>query len=182
MSDSYIILHCAIAGEHYVLVNVYNRLFELRNYCQKGLDWFNNLWTAVQWFPTHRILIGGDFNFQLDEVDKPSLRQKLGCEIFMEFLHETELTDCWSVLHLMERHYTFYHNLKRVLGGSHLDYFLVSPLLLSYLSSCSIGTHYQSDHCPVEVKFWRSRNPQGTGIFRFPDYLLIYSLTVVIVR
>ena len=172
VSDSYLILHCDIASEEYVLVNVYNRPFALCNFQQNCLDWFNKLWTDVQWFPTHRILMGGDFNLQLDADDKSFFRLRIGCEIFTDFLQETELSDCWSILHPKERQYTFYHKLKGVLGSSRLDYFLVSPLLLNYLSSCSIGSHYQSDHCPVEVTLWRGPNPRGKGIFRFPDHLL----------
>ena len=125
---SYIIVNCIIAGEEYVLVNVYNVLFGKRNYRQMLLEWFNKLWTDVQKFPAHRILLGGDFNLQLDAVDNPHSVQKVGSEIFSEFLQETELGDCWSVLHPTDRRFTFYHNLKQVLSGSHLDYVLVSPL------------------------------------------------------
>ena len=169
---SYIIVNCIIAGEEFVLVNVYNTLFGKCNYRQMLLEWFNNLWTDVQKFPAHRILLGGDFNLQLDAVNNLNNVQKVGSEIFSEFLQETDLGDCWSILHPTDRRFTFYHTLKQVLRGSRLDYVLVSPLLLNYLYSCSIGTCYQSDHCSVEAVFWMNRNPRGLGVFRFPDYLL----------
>ena len=173
VSPSYIIVHCMIAGQDYVLANVYNMLYCGCNYCQLLLfDWFNRLWTDVQKFPMHRILLGGDFNLQLDGIDNLHRTPKVGCEIFTEFLQETELGDCWSVLHPTERRFTFYYNLKNVFGGSHLDYVLVSPLLLNTLFSCSIGVCFQSDHCSVEATFWLNRNPKGPGVFRFPDYLL----------
>ena len=146
---SYIAINCIIAGQEYVLVNVRNTLFGQCNYRWSLLDWFNKLWFDVQKFPNHRILLGGDFNVQLDAANSPSSAQRVGCKIFSAFLQETELGDCWSVLHSTDHRFTFYHNLSHALGGLRLDYVLVSPLLLNYLFSCSIGICHLSDHCPV---------------------------------
>ena len=112
---SYIVVNCIIADQEYVLVNVYNTLFANCNYRRLLLDWFNKLWLDVQKFPTHRILLGGDFNLQLDAANSPHSVQRVGCEIFSAFLQETELGDCWSVLHPTDHRLTFYHNLKHVL-------------------------------------------------------------------
>ena len=65
-SKSYLIVHCVIDGETYTLVNVHNTNFGRAAHDRRLIDWFTCLWNDVQKFPTHRILIGGDFNCHLD--------------------------------------------------------------------------------------------------------------------
>ena len=58
------------------------------------------------------------------------------------------------------------------MSGSHLDFFLASPLLVNYLTSSEIELAFQSDHSPVSTLFLLHRNPKGKGMFRFPEFLV----------
>ena len=169
---SYLVVYCSIAGEEYVIVNVYNKPISRKSYRQKLVKWFNMIWLDVQHFPTHKILIGGDFNIQLESPSKDHLQVE-GQKILQAFLSETELTDCWSVLHPSDIRHTFYtKNRHHRFIGSTLDYLFLSPLLANYLHSSSVGLQFQSDHCPLEATFLLNRNPRGPGVFCFPGYLL----------
>ena len=129
------------------------------------------MWGSIQRFPCFRILLGGDFNLHLELRNNASI-QKVGHDIFSAFVEETDLTDCWKVLHPTDNRFTFYRKLHGEFLGSRIDYFFASPLLLNYLHDTTIGLRFQSDHCPVEVTFLLNRNPQGPAAFRFPDSML----------
>ena len=165
-------VHCSIAGEECVIVNVYNKPTGTKDHCLKLVNWLHQTWQDAQRFPGHKILLGGDFNLQL-HLSNNSYWNIQGQKIFREFLSETELTDCWSVLHPDELQHTFYAKTKKhCFVGSTLDYLFFSPLLANYLYSSSVGLQFQSDHCPLEATFLLNRNPRGPGVFRFPGYLL----------
>ena len=170
VTSSYIILHCSIATEDYVLVNVYYKPSP-RHARESLLNWLNTLWKQVQKFSTHKILLGGDFNIRCEFSDKQYNQAEAG-KLLLQFLLETELTDCWSLLHPEMIRYTYHGPHRSAPVASRIDYFFVAPLLLNYLHSCEIGVRYQSDHCPIAVHFLMHRNARGPGIFRFPNYLL----------
>ena len=130
----------------------------LKHHREIMLNWFNTLWQNVQKFPTHKTLLGGDFNIQC-ESNHYTYKQMEAGSILLQFLSETELTDCWSVLHPDTIRYTYY-GLSRynAVVASRIDYFFASPLSVSYLHSCEIGIWYQSDHCPLEVNLLMHRN------------------------
>ena len=62
MTVDYMLIHCQIVREEYVLVNLHNRTFCQPNYQQKLTEWFHKFWDAVQQFPCHHILLAGNFN------------------------------------------------------------------------------------------------------------------------
>ena len=64
--ETYLLLHCSLYNEDYVLVNIHNTLFHCKGYKQRFLDWLHQVWSTVQQFPSHRVLLGGDFNARLD--------------------------------------------------------------------------------------------------------------------
>ena len=166
-SESFLLIHCTIDGEDYVLVNLRNPLLKPQ---KKFSSWLFDLWTAVSKFPTHKILLGGDFNALLDENDSRP-RTLPYSRVFNQFLEESDLTDCWRVFHPTDVRYTYYYKNGSHYKGSRLDYFLVSPLLLNYLSSTSIGIKHLSDHAPIYVSFYLQRNVKGPRLFRFPNFL-----------
>ena len=171
----YMLVHCEIAREEYVLVNIHNRHFGTSKYQQKLIDWFHKIWGAVQQFPCHRILMAGDFNLRLDpELSgvSASYHHKQGTDILQTFIEETDLTDCWRLCHPNDIRYTYHTKRKSWVGGSCLDFFLASPLLVNYLISSDIELAFQSDHSPVSASFLLYRNPRGKGIFRFPNFLV----------
>ena len=168
---NYIILHCTIADEEYVLVNVHNRYFTCKNRRQKIVRLLSQMWDTVQKFNCHRILIGGDFNLSLDcTVD--GTQRSLVDQILIDFLEDTDLVDSWRLFHPSTLRNTWHgHSFSRP-TGSRIDYIFVSPLLANYLHASDIGLSFQSDHSPVTSNFLLHRNPKGKGLFRFPNYLI----------
>ena len=168
----YILLHCTIADEDYVFVNVHNRIPISKRYRYKITQWLDNIWENVQNYPTPRILLGGDFNLCIDD-DGSVLSKIPASKILREFISETEMIDCWRLLNPDSVRYTR-HGIARNKQhtGSCIDYLFVSPLLVNYLDTADIGLAYQSDHSPVNISFLMNRNPKGKGLFRFPDFLV----------
>ena len=177
MTDSYIIIHCTIDSEEYIFVNVYNRIFPTRTKKYKNdiVQFLQCLWAAISQFNCPHILIGGDFNIKLDDFVAPSTPHSTpptGQTFLQDFLNDTDMTDCWRLLHPTISRHTFYYKFKGSTLGSHLDYFFASPLLVNYLHEADIGTSFQSDHSPIHISFFLHHNEKGKGLFRFPDHLI----------
>ena len=170
----YMLVHCQIAKEEYVLVNIHNHMFNVSHYHEKITEWFHKIWDAVKQFPCHRILLAGDFNIGLDPLPSGcpvTYHSRTGTTFLQMFLEETELTDCWRLFHPNDNRNTCYQKFKSSITGSRIDFVFVSPLLLNYLVSSEIELAFQSDHCPVSALFLLNRNKKGRGVFRFPDFL-----------
>ena len=177
ITDSYVIIHCTIESEEYVFANVYNRIFSntTKKYKTDIVQFLQRLWEAISQFNCPRILIGGDFNIKLDDLAMPSTPSPTpppGQAFLRDFLNDTDMTDCWRLLHPTISRHTFYYKIKGSILGSHLDYFFASLLLVNYLHKADIGTSFQSDHSPIYISFFLHCNEKGKGLFRFPDYLI----------
>ena len=177
ITDSYVIIHCIIDSEEYVFANVYNCTFSNagKKYKVAIVQFLQCLWDTISQFNCPQVLLGGDFNIKLDDIpmsSTPSPTPPPGQAFLRDFLNDTDMTDCWRLLHPTISHHTFYYKIKGSILGSRLDYFFASPLLVNYLHEADIGTSFQSDHSPIYVSFFLHCNDKGKGLFRFPDYLI----------
>ena len=161
----FIIVHCSILNEEYVLANVYRKP-------QMPLaDFLQRLWHRMTKLDAFRIIIGGDFNEVVDrELDaQASLpRSKSDVLYFNKFLEDTGLSDVWRAYNPETRRYSCFAGKTSV---SRIDRFLVSDVAFNYCINADIGVSYRSDHAPILLEILLNRNQKGKGLFRFPDYL-----------
>ena len=165
----FILTHCKIREEEYVLVNVYIRGKRQSTILLAKLQ---RLWNCVLKYPAAKVILGGDFNQVLDcKLDTLSghLAREPCAQIFSDFTEQAGLSDAWRALHPDERRYTW--SRRTPCYASRLDYFLLSDLAFNYCWDVQIGTSYLSDHAPVTMELFLNRNDRGKGLFRFPDFL-----------
>ena len=94
---TYIILHCTIEGEDYAFINVYNHVLKGQQQKPHTIKWLSDIWNNVQKCPTHRVLMGGDFNLSVDY--NPSSVSKLpASDILRQFLEDSDMVDCFRLL------------------------------------------------------------------------------------
>ena len=165
----FILTHCKIREEEYVLVNVYLRTQRTRTLLLAELQ---HLWNCVLKYPAAKVILGGDFNqildCRLDTLSGNSAREPCA-QTFSDFAEQAGLSDAWCALHPDERRYTW--SRRSPCSASRLDYFLLSDLAFNYCWDVQIGTSYLSDHAPLTMELFLNRNDRGKGLFRFPDFL-----------
>ena len=114
----------------------------------------------LQYFKCDNVILQGDFNIDFDRYEG-----KKGSSIALEqFLGKWDLQDAWRIQNPMSDRRTCHssHGISR-----HLDYCFISLNFMCYLSSCSIGNSYCSDHSPVVSKF-QFNTEGGKRQFIFP--------------
>ena len=92
------------------------------------------------------VILQGDFNIDVDR----SLGKKSLLFALEQFLEKWELQDAWHIQNPSSDRRTCH-----VLHGSsrRIDYCFVSLNFMCFLSSCSIGNAYCSDHSPIMSEF-----------------------------
>ena len=133
---------------------------------------------AAQGFDNTRLVLGGDFNAVLDPIldchysanyyRQPSV---LRGDKLNGILDHMDLTDVWRTLHPEERRFTF-HSGTTNRAMSQLDYFFVSPDMLTSVLDSIIGIAYRSDHSPTYLQFSLQDNQPGRGLWRLPNFVL----------
>ena len=165
----FILTHCKIGDEEYVLVNVYFRL--CRQFTQL-LTELQHLWKCVLKYPAAKVVLGGDFNQVMDcmmDTLAGKTNREPSAQVFADFVEQVGLSDVWRAFHPDERRYTWHR--RSPCYSSHLDYFLLSDLAFNYCWDAQIGSSYLSDHAPITLELLLNRNDRGKGLFRFTDFL-----------
>ena len=130
------------------------------------------------------LLVGGDLNCVLDELDciyppgaaGPSVNTRLAGGLELEaVMQELQLHDVWREQHPTERAYT--HWSASANSGGRLDRWLASTSFLDVFSvACHIlpSSSIRSDHLPVTLEFSCNAPalPRGKGLQTFPLLLL----------
>ena len=89
----------------------------------------------MSFFAFHSIVIAGDFNCYEFQTDKTGAN--LLCAKYLTYFQSTfNFIDAWHRLNPRSRQCTWFNSNFSI--GSHLDKFLVSKSLLSFVSNCEI--------------------------------------------
>ena len=124
----------------------------------------------MSFFAFHSIVIAGDFNCYEFQTDKTGAN--LLCAKYLTYFRSTfNFIDAWHRLNPRSRQCTWFNSDFSI--GSHLDKFLVSKSLLSFVSNCEIKSFCLSDH---DIVFLTLRlddlRPRGSGLWKFNNSLL----------
>jgi exonuclease III len=121
------------------------------------------------------IIIGGDLNTCLDQLDKygtykgeTSFAKRL--KLIMD---DTNLVDIWRILNPETRRYTWRMCKNNKLQQSRLDYFLISGNLMYGVEECEIKNSLYSDHNPIQLRLTCPNvSPKGRGLWKLNVSLL----------
>ena len=125
-------------------------------------------------FSKNEILMGGDFNVILNDLDKLNglpHKNKLARQEILNYIKSLNLIDAYRELHPDVKKFTRFQ--INPLIASRLDYFLVSKNLYFQVKECDIVPSLKSDHKIVTLLVHHNSSPRGRGYWKFNNNLLL---------
>lgn len=158
----YIIMQMPWGDEPITLINVYAPTSNDHS-GQSAL--LNNLYTVLNNMEVHNIIIGGDFNTQLDMLQSANEGFSRELDVLLE---EYNLVDIWRRKNPTNTRGTFHRNSY----SSRLDYLFAPEFLLPSISSVTILPEPLSDHSRVAMVVNAQKITRGPGFWHFDNTLL----------
>ena len=142
LTGRYIIVHLTINKEHVILVNIYGPNND-------NCIFYDNLFSDLEDFVEHPLVIGGDFNLCLSELDKQGGRSyffshRQSRKVLIEYMDKFEIVDIWRNLNPTLKEYTWRQRAIEV--SCRLDFFLTSFSIANLVQKVEIlsGFSYRS--------------------------------------
>lgn len=120
------------------------------------------------------IIIGGDFNVHLENIDKKgaNIGIKKSKQNIQQIMNNYNLIDIWREKHKSTKQYTWENATIGVM--TRLDYYLISRTLQSEVDTCVITESILTDHRMVILSLkTNSKSTRGPGFWKFNNSLLI---------
>lgn len=139
----------------YVIVtgSLFNTPLVLANIYAPNINdpqFFVNFFSTLPSVNSHHLVIGGDLNCCLHNLDTTSNRTSANykvAEVINTFLRDYGISDIWRTLNPNARGYSFFSPVHYTF--SRIDYFLVDSKLLPTIQSCTYHARVISDHSPL---------------------------------
>lgn len=125
----------------------------------------NNIHSVLDSLEVNNIIMGGDFNTQLDSSTTTRDVYPKALEALLE---EYSLVDVWRRKNPSSKRGTFH----RGSYSSRLDYIFAQECFLPSISSIAISPESLSDHCRVIMEVDAPKITRGPGFWRFDNTLL----------
>ena len=167
----YIILDGTFADNHIVLVNIY-----APNDVNQQVSFFKELENRLQEYSEETIIIGGDFNCTLSELDKkggnPNSRKLPVVREIDKLCNLYDLNDIWRQRNPNETQFTWRNKSFKI--QCRLDYFLISKKLNDLTDKCKILYAPETDHSAIllHIKSVELKQEKGPGFWKFNQSLL----------
>ena len=154
-------------GATYLVVNFYGDPdldVNARNTINRLYNSVENLRNRYQ---VDQIIVGGDFNFVLDDVDTKSTSRKPQAEARWEtIMQEWELYDVAQVLHDVPEH-TYYRHRREDCSARYDRFYVTRDLLVGMKLEVMKRS---GDHAPVMIEFRATK--RGSSMWSFDDGIL----------
>ena len=167
-NGSFIILDITINKKRVTLVNTYG---------PSGTDspaYFRKLFEKIENTTNENIVLVGDINVALDPNLDTSMYNRQNKpnagKTIHEKMHLLNLVDVWRETHPNKRQYTW--NKFNTNKQGRLDYFLISKILMPYITDANICTGYRSDHSIISLKFKGYTQKRDRSFWKFNNSLL----------
>ena len=126
--------------------------------------------------PHDEIIIGGDFNIHLENIDKRGGKtvNKKSKPAIKDLIENLNLIDIWRKKHPTQKQFTWEQPTKNI--RTRLDYFLISKSTCKDVKECNITESLLSDHKLVYIEFKKladSKKQRGPGFWKFNSSLLL---------
>ena len=134
---------------------------------------FETVFAATNVDDYDHIMVGGDFNVILQEIDKfptKNYSSTASSSFLIDFMEEASWVDVWRFAHPEVKQYTW--SRRKPLSMSRLDMFLCPLNTLSSISECEIVPGILTDHSFVQVVLQIEKIPRGRGYWKFNNALL----------
>ena len=169
MMGRYILAHLKIENDDIIIVNVYGPNSD------DGI-FYENLFDELDNFSQYSILMGGDFNVCLTNLDKQGGRphnfsHKFARNVLLENVDRLGMVDVWRNLNPNLRRYTWRQ--RGVNISCRLDYFLISLNIANCVKTTDIMPGFRTDHSLIYIEFSKSNEKRGPGFFKLNVSLLL---------
>lgn len=157
-------------------ITIENCQFVICNLYAPNIDtpvFFSELKEKLAKYENSNIILGGDFNFVMDnQKDRlfSHCNNDRAKEEFLKLVEEYELCDVWRLLNSDKRQYSCCRpnsDSNEWQKFSRLDMFFVSAGLMNMVKKCIMQTGYQSDHSFVIMEINLAQSPRGPGYWKF---------------
>ena len=144
-------------------------------YAPNELDvaFFEQTFAAVQKDDCDHIVIGGDINVALQEVDRYPKEKFVPSSVssfILDFMEEFSWVDVWRFAHPETAQYTW--SKRSPIAMSRLDTFICPLSTLSTVTSCEILPSILSDHSFVKIVIQIEKIFRGRSYWKFNNALL----------
>ena len=165
----YLIIHIEVATDNFVLANIYGPNSD-------DSTFYDNLFMDIEEFSMYPIIMGGDFNICLKDIDKYGGRNYIEShrnsrEVLLEHMENFDMVDIWRVLNPEKKQYTWRQ--RNISVQCRLDYFIISTSLINIISSTEITHGFRSDHSFVSLELGKENITRGPGFFKLNTSLLL---------
>ena len=167
-NGNYIILDLTFNSKRFSLINIYGPNIDQP-------EFYQNIIRIIDMVGNETVIWCGDFNLVLDvDLDyynyKSKDNNKKSRAMLLTFIQNKRLCDPYRELNGNIKRYTWRRT--NPLQQARLDFFLLSPDLLSQVRSCDISLSYRSDHSLVMLSIDFSNVTHGKGLWKFNNSLL----------
>ena len=154
--------------ESYMLVNFYGDP-DLDLNAMHTIERLNNKMDEVMTrFQLDHIIIGGDFNFVLNDKDTTSTSRKPRAEALWEtVMQDKDLFDLAEVLGADDDH-TYFRHMREACSARYDRFYVTRSLLMD--AKVTVEKDRTGDHAPVKMEFQRTK--RGESFWRFDDSIL----------
>ena len=171
-SGRFLLLDCLIREIHYIIVNVYaptiDKVTEQKRFGQYLLN-------ELEQYNSKNIIIGGDFNIELDRASSEpnSLKNPMYAKQITTLMEMLSLVDIWRLRNPTRKRYTRRERTKYGFSQSRLDYFIISCHLEYFLKNTDILPSIKSDHSLLCMNLSLVNEPKrGKGTWKLNVSLL----------
>ena len=164
---NWVMVHLKTMNKEFLLVSVYGPNKDDPNF-------YNDLENRIKETKLENVIIGGDWNLVMDphldydnykHVNNTNARERV-----LDTVNNLELVDIWRELNPVTRRYTWCRNSP--LQQSRLDFFLISDLLLPFVSHSDITPGYKTDHSIITINLQLGPEIKRNSFWKFNSSLL----------
>ena len=174
----YLILDIELIGvARFLLTNIYAPNEDDPHFLKFSFNIIENL-------DTKNLILVGDLNlvidYELDTLNYKKNNNAKAREKILNYMEKLDLIDIWRQTHEKTKGYTWQQNYYKKMAR--LDFFLISETLLDIYSNSKIRPYYKSDHCPVQLELFTSKDKKGKGIWKLNNSLLTDNKLTTLVK
>ena len=163
-----VVLNLEIGTKSFLIANIYG-------YNEDKQDYYVSLLDKLNGKDAENIIIGGDFNFVLNNKmdSKNRIPSHPKCrEVLQNIMGELDLIDIWRVRNPDAQKFTWHSkrmkgvNREKVMVFSRLDWFLINNGLATSIEECSINPSLKTDHSVIKLKIILDDYKRGPGSWK----------------
>ena len=174
----FIIVHLKLEQEDIVIANIYGPNND-------DSIFFHNLFQQLDKFIQYPLVLAGDTNICLQEIDKKGgrpfyLSHRQARTSLLEHMETFNLVDVWRCIHSNTKQYTWRQRVTNV--ACRLDVFLISVELANITKTAKISNGFRTDHSFISLEISKNVINRGPGFFKLNTSLLFDKDYVEIIK